>query len=365
MWASMATAEADICGKALPADLAAIFDQSPRPMLVMANDPPRYTMVACNEAHARAFRTTPQTLVGRGLFEVFGDAPPPEVAAFMTAVRDSFHRALETGGDDEMAIQRYAIPGPDGLPQERWWSATHTPVKDRRGRVTHILSCIRDATGEVNERRTNEARALLMREVDHRARNALTVVLSLLRLTGGEDLGHYRDSVMGRVEALARAQGSLTRGKWEGAHLADVVQAELAAIVRPGRYTASGPPVTLAAQDVQAMSMILHELATNAAKYGALSAEDGRVEIAWRTEPGGGLRLTWREHDGPPPPQALATTGFGSRLITELSRQLGGEATREWTPTGLAFELAWTPTPHDDDRSAEDEALAALQLVGN
>jgi two-component sensor histidine kinase len=113
------------------------------------------------------------------------------------------------------------------------------------------------------------------------------------------------------------------------------------------------------------MSMILHELATNAAKYGALSVEDGRIEIAWRAEPGGGLRLTWREHDGPPPPKALAATGFGSRLITELSRQLGGEASRDWTPTGLSFELAWTPAPDGGERSAEDEALAALQLAGH
>ena len=345
-------------GKVLPADLAAVFTQSPRPMLLVALDAPNYTMVAVNDAHARAFRTTPESLQGFGLFAIFGEAPPPEVQAFMRAVRESFDRALATGADDEMAIQRYAIPGPDGAPQERWWSATHTPVKDARGRFTHILSCVRDVTVEVNERRANEARALLMREVDHRARNALTVVQSLLRLTHAADLASYRAAVTGRIEALARAQGSLTRSKWEGAPLAEVVKGELAAIAQADRVRLEGPAVRLAAQDVQAMSMIVHELATNAAKYGALTADEGRIEVSWLVAPDGGLQLVWRELGGPRPVPPAAT-GFGSRLIGELAGQLGGEVHRDWAESGLVFELAWTPPTADEARPGADP-LAGL-----
>ncbi|MBX3482627.1 MAG: hypothetical protein KF737_03845 [Phenylobacterium sp.] len=205
------------------------------------------------------------------------------------------------------------------------------------GRLGFILSTVQDVTGEVMERRSEEARQLLMREVDHRARNSLTVVQSILRLTSAPDIDTYRRILTGRVEALARAQTSLVARRWEGAALAEVVESELAALAEPGRFTVEGPHVLLRAGHVQNMSMALHELATNAAKYGGLSREGGCVSVGW-TRRGGELTLTWREQGGPPvtPP---SHEGFGSRLIRQLGRLMQGDIRFDWREDGLQAEM--------------------------
>ena len=320
-------------------DFRAVFDASPRPMLLIAADAPRYTMLAANEAHARAFGTTPAALVGWGVLEVFPSDMSPAVAEFVDAIRISFEQVLATAAPDQMPIRAYPVANAaDGAPNERYWSAINAPIRDGGGRVTHILSAIQDVTGEVLERRSEEARALLMREVDHRARNALTIVQSVLRLTDADSLEEYKEVVAGRVEALARAQTSLARRKWEGARLCDVLDDELHSLAVKGAYALDGPSVLLEAEQVQPMSMIIHELATNACKYGALSTKQGALTITWTGAPASVLTLVWREADGPAVTEPLAT-GFGSRLIHQLAQQLGGDVRFDWRPQGLVVEL--------------------------
>ncbi|THD82714.1 MAG: hypothetical protein E7812_01145 [Phenylobacterium sp.] len=320
------------------ADFKAIFEASPGPMLLIAADPPRFTMVAVNAAHAAAFRTTPDVLLGQGLFEVFPDPPDPAAAAFMDTIRQSLERAIATGRPDEMPVQPYAVLGADGEAEERYWGATQTPVFGADGRLTHVLSTVYDLTAQVKERRMAEARALLMREVDHRARNALTVVQAIVRLTEAGTTEGFKQVALGRVEALSRAQTSLARRKWEGAALKEVVEAELAALAFPGATRVSGPTTLLPPEQVQAMSMILHELATNAAKYGALSVADGSVSVTWRKDGPARILLCWTEAGGPPVGEP-AIGGFGSRLIRQLARQLGGAVRYDWRPEGLYLEL--------------------------
>lgn len=321
---------------ALAPDFRAVFHAAPAPMLLLAADAPRFTMLAVNRMHATAFRTTREALEGHGLFEVFPATVDATTQAFIDTVRQSLERALASHRPDEMPVQRYAVAGPDG-PEERYWGATQTPIVDDAGRVTHILSTVRDMTAEVKERQTTEARALLMREVDHRARNALTVVQAILRLTQAESLAHFKQVAVGRVEALARAQTSLARKRWEGADLGDVVRAELAALAFAGQTCVEGPPALLPAEQVQAMSMILHELATNAAKYGALSLATGLVTVDWQVEPGR-LTLAWRETGGPPAKPA-GRAGFGSRMIRQLAHQLRGHVRYDWRAEGLCVEI--------------------------
>ncbi len=194
--------------------------------------------------------------------------------------------------------------------------------------VTHYVAM-------AHERIRSEAvRDLLMREVDHRSRNILSVVQSVVQLTCASDPAAYRKVVIGRVHALGRAQGALASRNWEGARLEDVARSELEALAAAGQYVLDGPPMMLAAESVQPVSVILHELGTNAIKYGALGQAAGRVVLSWAAEDGARVRLTWRESLGPPvrPP---ARTGFGSRMIRDLSRQLGDEADLTWVPDGL------------------------------
>lgn len=333
----------DACGAGavFDPDFRAVFRSSPRPQLIIAADPPKFTMVAVNAAHARAFQTTPEALIGWGVLEVFGADLEPNVAAFVEAIRLSLERVIATGRADQMAIREYPVPTTDGGSQdERYWSAINAPVKDAGGRITHIISAVQDVTGEVYERRSEEARRLLMREVDHRARNALSIVQSFVRLTAAKSVEDFRRVLDGRVAALGRAQTSLAARRWEGASLRHVVEGELKSLATPEQFSLQGPNVLLKPEDVQAMSMAIHELATNAAKYGALSSKGGRLAVRWSRAPKGALHLTWVEEAAAPiePP---AEQSFGSQLITQMARQMRGEVRYDWRATGLivAFDL--------------------------
>jgi two-component sensor histidine kinase len=237
-----------------------------------------------------------------------------------------------------MGVRPYPVTTPDGEADERYWSAVNAPVLGPDGSVIQIVSAVQDVTGEVLERRSEDARNLLMREVDHRARNALTVVQSFVRLTTAETLADFRKVVDGRVEALARAQTSLAARRWEGASLRDVIEGELAPLAEADRYELAGPQVLLPPEHVQAMSMAIHELATNAAKYGALSTQGGRLAARWREDDARVVTVHWSE-DGGPPVQPPSREGFGSRLVAQLAKQMGGEVRYDWRPQGLRAEL--------------------------
>jgi two-component sensor histidine kinase len=194
-----------------------------------------------------------------------------------------------------------------------------------------------------DKREAEDRRTYLMREVDHRAKNALAVALALVRLAP-RDLPpeDFVAAVEGRISAMARAHSVLASQAWNGAEVAAVVEGELAPYA--GRYRSEGPPAWLAAEAVQPLAMLLHELATNAARHGALASLEGRIAVAWSFAGDGGLRLIWSEEGGRPPPREPAGRGFGSRLIKQLAeRQLGGWIERDWSPSGLRLSLALPP----------------------
>ena len=311
-----------------------MFDHAPAPLLLAAADPPKYTMLAVNAAHARAFNSTPEALHGWGVLEVFPADPSAEVADFATAIRTSFERVISTGAPDQMPTRPFSVAMEDGRTEERYWQATNAPVRGPDGQVTHIISAVRDVTGEVLERRSEDARRLLMLEVDHRARNALTVVQSFVRLTTAETLDGFRETLDGRVASLARAQTALAARRWEGGDLREVIESELTSMSATGRHTITGPSVLLPAEQVQAMSMLIHELATNAGKYGALSCAEGDLSVTWTVGSSGALRLVWAENGGPTPGPP-SREGFGTRLIAQLCRQLDARPGFEWRQQGL------------------------------
>ncbi|PWS38659.1 hypothetical protein DFH01_05165 [Falsiroseomonas bella] len=219
----------------------------------------------------------------------------------------------------------------------RWMETYGRAIRDRvgPGRFVGVMF-------DVTERKLAEERQqLLMREVDHRAKNALAVVQSVVRLTRAEDPVAYAASVEGRVRALARAHDLLARDLWRGAGLREIAAEELAAYLEAGRAGIAGPPVRLAAEAAQPVSMVLHELATNAAKHGALSRPEGRIALSWELDPtDGALRLRWEEQGGPAVPGPPRRRGFGSRLVeATIGAQLGGKAAFAWDPAGLRCDL--------------------------
>ena len=156
-------------------------------------------------------------------------------------------------------------------------------------------------TVDITDRKIAEERqALLAREVDHRAKNALALVQSIVRLTRASDIAAYTTAVEGRIRALSRAHTILSLSRWQGADMRGLVEEELAPY-RTGetaKVETSGPNVSLQPAAAQSLALALHELVTNAAKYGALSSMSGRVHLAWELNPGT-LVLKWTESGGP------------------------------------------------------------------
>jgi len=239
---------------------------------------------------------------------------------------------------------------------------------------------------DITERLANEeACQLLLQEVDHRAKNALAVVHAIVKLTTAPTTEKYIESITGRLDTLARAHSLLAKGSWTGGDLRLVIEDEMIGFQRTGQISFEGARVTLSAKSVQPLSLLFHELATNAMKHGALSAVAGTVAIRWHVDGDGSLRLNWVEAGGPPVPQP-DRQGFGSSLIESLGEQLRSRQISRWLPQGLDFTIELPesafklqPVPIEDgagtppDKQAakagrrvllvEDEAIVALVLV--
>jgi PAS domain S-box-containing protein len=196
---------------------------------------------------------------------------------------------------------------------------------------------------DITGRKADEVRQrLLMRELDHRSRNALAVVQAALRLTPRADAESYARAVEGRVRALARAHTLLAENRWDGAELRALLEAELEPFLAAQRVELAGPPVTLQPAGTQSLAMALHELATNAMKHGALSVPDGRIHVGWSIAAPSSLVLHWVERGGPPLAGPPARSSFGSRLLdTTIRHQLGGKLELRWEAGGLACEIAF------------------------
>jgi two-component sensor histidine kinase len=202
-----------------------------------------------------------------------------------------------------------------------------------------------DQVGRVIERRrVQEHQALLLAELDHRARNMLAVVMAMAAQTARAttSIDGFKTNFFARLNAFSRAYGLLTAKNWRPTGL----EALVLAVAEPhlvgdrSRLAINGPPVMLPPKTALAMSMILHELLTNAAKYGALSTKTGVISLTSRLQDGQTgkvVSLDWRE-SGAPGLTAPITAGFGTKLIeTSIRHELGGNVTRTYGPDGVAY----------------------------
>lgn len=233
-------------------------------------------------------------------------------------LRATIAAALAPDGPDLYDV-KFRILRPEGT--VRWLRSQGAVVeREADGRPARLSGVVMDITAA---QKAIEREQVLVSEVDHRARNVLTVVQSLLRMSRADDPADFAEAVRGRVGALAKAHTLLARERWSGGEWHALLHETLAAYQAGKRVLRQGPPLTLAAHSVQPLAMVLHELASNAARHGALSHDGGRVELSWFVREGR-LTLLWAEHGGP----ALAgppLPGFGLRLVeSTIRRQLGG-----------------------------------------
>jgi PAS domain S-box-containing protein len=277
----------------------------------------------------------------------------------------------------------FRVLRPDG--SLRWCIGTAAASVDGAERVVRVSGVTVDIT---DRKEAEERQDLLAREVDHRARNALAVVQSIVRLTRAQKVDDYVAAVEGRIKALARAHALLSESRWHGADIGALVEEELAPYrVGDGeRIAIGGPNVSLQPHMAQGLALALHELATNAAKHGALSSMAGKVSLTWQMRPDL-LVLQWVERGGPRimPPSARS---FGLKVIrASIEQQLGGKTIFDWEPTGLQCTLSIpqsetisrretkTARPATDSASiqasmagsrrvllVEDEALVAMMI---
>lgn len=266
---------------------------------------------------------------------------------------------------------------PGAVRNERHFLASCHPAFDNEQRVAGVSVVLQDVTERVRAERTRE---LLVRELNHRVKNTLATVQSIVAVTlrqAGPFPSRLAADLGARLVALARAHDLLTAHAWETTDLAEVAQAALAPWLHsfPGRIGIDGPTgVLLRPAQAQAVVLALHELATNAVKYGALSSVAGRVALAWRIDPEGSGRralLRWEESGGPPvaePPRDRR--GFGSRLLERgLAADLGpgAEVRLEFAPGGLRARIAFEGQPtalHAAGEGAPEPEPAAPRLPG-
>lgn len=232
-----------------------------------------------------------------------------------------------------------------------WLNARGRLLAPQDGGSHRLMGVAYDIT---ERKRADEMTELLAREVEHRAKNTLAVVSSLLRMSNVDGAEDVVEVIDGRVKALSRTMALLGRGRWKGAPLRDIIEGELRPFAAAGPAASStggfaidlsGPSVQVDVDCVQPLSMALHELATNAAKYGALSRAGGSLRVTWQVDTDR-LHLRWQERGGPTMRSAPPQSGFGSRLIAMLVEgQLRGVVNRRWEAEGLVCELSFPHRP--------------------
>jgi PAS domain S-box-containing protein len=221
----------------------------------------------------------------------------------------------------------------------RWIRGDGQVLFNADGWASRMLGTVQDVSEEVASR---ETQAMMVAELNHRVKNNLATVQSIAAQSArrSTDLKQFMADFEGRLLSLARTHDVLTANGWAGAELSVLLERELSAF--GDRMQMRGPKVELASGQAVAIALIVHELSTNAAKYGALSAPAGEVEVTWSFDDQG-LALDWTERGGPPV-ATPAKQGFGSRLIEKLARgDLAGRGETRYAPEGLVFTLLAQP----------------------
>jgi PAS domain S-box-containing protein len=290
-------------------------------------------LLRANAQACRLLGYSPDEALGRSIFEETVDQSDQ-------ADREQFQRQV-AGESDRYNIEK-RIHRKDG--SYAWASIISSSVRDYDGRFLYAVRTQEDITERKRREEEREEREkrehLLMREVNHRAKNMLSLVQAIARQTAAREPEDFIGCFAERIQALAANQDLLIRNEWQGVDVEDLVRAQLAhfADLVGSRIAVDGPKLCLNAAAAQAIGLTLHELATNAGKYGALSVNAGRVDVGWQFD-GEIFAMSWTERNGPlvSPPERR---GFGSTVIVSMAkRTVDGEVQVDYAPSGLVWRL--------------------------
>lgn len=300
-------------------------------------------MIYANPATLAVVGLPAEAIIGKSESEWHHDA---EEAA---AIHANDQRVMASG-KVERVEEVFTTPGGG----THYYRSTKAPLRDGSGAVVGIVGVTSDIT---EQRLAEERRQLLLGELNHRVKNTLATVQSLAFQTFRDAAPEAYRQFEGRIAALSRAHEALVRDGWSSAPVGDVVGAALAPFMIGNRLSAAGDPCRLDPKQAVSLAMILHELGTNACKYGALKGEEGSVTVRWTAADDAAeserrrLSLEWLERC-PEPVTAPERSGFGTRLISyQVRREFDGTSDMRFTPGGLEarFELRVSEPPLASD----------------
>jgi PAS domain S-box-containing protein len=307
----------------------AMADSAPAPVWMTS---PAGGVTFANESFGEFTGVAPANLLGDAWISLIHPDDVAGVGAKRAAAREASGAPLAYG------FEARFLSADGGY---RWVVANARPRIDAQGQFQGYIGMAMDMT----ETKTAEARQrLLINELNHRVKNTLASIQSIVRQTlrPDETPEPVRERLIGRLLAMSAAHDVLTRESWEGAALDDIVRQGLAPFVDdqdPERLAVSGPSLRVGANTALSLALAVHELATNAAKYGALSTAGGRVDVAWEQTAENQVVLTWTEHGGPPV-RAPERRGFGTRLLERgLAGDLGGRPELTFAVEGVRAVL--------------------------
>jgi PAS domain S-box-containing protein len=312
-----------------------VFSITPSPLMILNRD---LMIVYANAAYLTTTGCALSEIQDRYVFEAF-----PEEEDRVRLFRAAFQQALD-GTANTLTTEPYAIPVDGGGMREAIWTCTHIPLRNADGEVAFLIQNAVDIT---EKHRSEVENRVLMRELDHRVKNSLATMQAITRmsLVDTKTMAQAREDLLARMHAMSEVQNLLVDRSWQGSRLDAILANALVPFGYepdgPGRVHLDGPPVAVSAKQAQALSMALHELATNAAKYGALSNDDGTVHVTWtlsNTETGQ-LTLTWREAGGPTVREPTRN-GFGTTMLTRiLAQEIKGEIAMDYRADGLVCTM--------------------------
>jgi PAS domain S-box-containing protein len=288
---------------------------------------PDYPIVLANDAFLNLTGYSASEVLGRNCRFLQGDGTSPAAVA-------EIRSGLKADRDVSVELLNYRK---DGTP---FWNRLHlTPVHDDAGQLIYHFGSQIDETKYRQVQALEASEHRLLMEVDHRTKNVLALVDSIVRLSRADDPHRYAAAIQHRVQSLARTHGLLSQRNWQSVRLDEILKTQLE-VFGQQQVSLSGPVVELPAEAVQPIGLVVHELAVNAAQHGALSSPSGQVHVEWAQVPESReLSIRWVENGGPPAPQP-EQNGFGLVMSEGIVRlQLQGNLERQWLPNGLVTEI--------------------------
>jgi PAS domain S-box-containing protein len=303
------------------------FARTRMPMVMADARLPDQPIVLANASFLDLTGYGADEVIGRNCRFLQGPETSPDAVA-------QIRSALQKQQDADIEILNYRKNG------EPFWNRLHlSAINDEEGQLLYFFASQIDITEQRRIEALEATEHRLLKEVDHRAKNVMAIVESIVRLSNSENSALYAAAIQHRVQALARVHSMLAEHGWRDVELGEVIRQQIAPFAQ-NRVTFDGQSVKIPPLAVQPLGLAIHELAANAARHGSLASDDGRLHIDWSHSDDRQVTLNWTEN-GTKPGARQDVTGFGTVLMNAMvESQLGGSITRSWRSQGLSVQMS-------------------------